>query len=124
MVWLFGYLKRRLGIPINTNSYKDKCYKTLHTWCLRFLARYSFSIRNVTHVGQKLKINAKQQYYDFYKMLYNLRYQIGDYENYQNLFNMGETPIWFEMASVEKIGEKTVNVTTFGSERSRISLIL
>ena len=35
--------------------------------------------------------------------------------------------IWFEITSktsVEKIGEKSVNVTTFGSERSKISLIL
>ena len=81
----------------------------------------------MTHIGQNLKLNAKQQYYDFYKKLYNLRNQIGDYDNYQNLFNMDETPIWFEMVSkttVEKIGEKSVNVTTFGSERSRISLIL
>jgi len=74
-----------------------------------------------------LNLNAKQQNFDFYKMLYNFRNQIGDYENYQNLFNMGETSIWFEMAyktSVEKIGEKSVNVTTFDTERSRISLIL
>ena len=105
--------QRRLGIPINTNTIilklLEKDNKTLLICCLCFLARYSFSIRNVTHVGQKLKLNAKQQYFDFYKMLYNLRNQIGDYENYQNLFNMKETPIWFEMASKtsdEKIGEK------------------
>ena len=40
---------------------------------------------------------------------------------------MDETPIWFEMIgkkTVEKIGNKTVNIKTFGSERNRISLLL
>ena len=40
---------------------------------------------------------------------------------------MDETPIYFEMfskTSVAKIGERSVNVKTFGSDRNRISLIL
>ena len=40
---------------------------------------------------------------------------------------MDETPIWFEMISkntISKLGEKGVIVRTFGSERTRISVIL
>ena len=40
---------------------------------------------------------------------------------------MDETPIWFEMVSlttITKIGEKCINVKTFGSDRARISVIL
>ena len=40
---------------------------------------------------------------------------------------MDETPIWFEMITkntISKLGEKSVMVRTFGSERTRISVIL
>ena len=40
---------------------------------------------------------------------------------------MDETPIWFEMYShttVEKIGNKSVTNKTFGSDRTRITLLL
>ena len=40
---------------------------------------------------------------------------------------MDETPIYFEMFSktcAAKIGERSVNAKTFGSDRNRISLIL
>ena len=40
---------------------------------------------------------------------------------------MGKTPIWFEMTrktKVEKMGNKTVNVKTFGTERTWLSLLL
>lgn len=45
----------------------------------------------------------------------------------ENLFNMDETPIMFEMVgktTIAKIGERNINIRTFGSERSRISVIL
>ena len=56
-----------------------------------------------------------------------MRFYIGDKENYSNIFNMDETPIWFEMVSqttIVKIGEKCINVKTFRSDRARISVIL
>ena len=40
---------------------------------------------------------------------------------------MDETPICFEMiarTTVEKIGEKSVNVRSYGSDRNRITVIL
>ncbi len=43
----------------------------------------------------------------------------------KNLFNMDETPIMLEMegkATIAKFGERNIN--NFGSERSRISVIL
>ena len=53
-----------------------------------------------------------------------MRFDIGDDENYENIFNMEETPIWFEMVSlttIAKIGQKSISIKTFGSERSRIT---
>jgi len=92
-----------------------------------FLKRYSYSIRTITDAGQKLKENSKIEYQEFFKWLYSLRFEIGDYENMCNIYNMDETPIWFEMISkntTSKLGEKSVMIRTFGSERIWISVIL
>ena len=72
--------QRHLEIAINTNEIinktiemdnklSDKSYYALHCWCYRFLARYSYSIRKPTHVGQKLKDNAGTEYRNFYNIL-------------------------------------------------------
>ncbi len=94
---------------------------------LQFLKRYSYGIRVITHMGQKIKDSSKEEYNSFYKNLYNLRFKIGDNENMDNLFNMDETPIMFEMVgktTIAKIGERNINIRTFGSERSHILVIL
>ena len=55
--------QRRLEIAINLNEiiYRaiemdktlvDKNYNTLYRWCYLFLARYCYSIRRSTHIGQ------------------------------------------------------------------------
>ena len=54
------------------NTLSDKSYYSLHNWCYRFLARYSFSIRKPTCVGQKLKETSGYEFKNFYK-IYNLR---------------------------------------------------
>lgn len=96
-------------------------------WCYRFLKRNSYGIRSITRIGQKIKESCKQEYADFFTNLYRLRFQIGDIEGYPNIFNMGETPICFEMiarTTIEKIGEKSVNVRSFGSDRNRVILCI
>ena len=79
------------------------------------------------HVDQKIKDSSQEDYKLFCKNLYNLRFKIGDNENMDNLFNMDETPIMFEMVgktTIAKIGDRNINIRTYGSERSRISVIL
>ena len=130
--------QRRLGIGISTNdiiykafefdkTMRDKKYKTLLEWCYQLLKRYSYSIRKITHVGQSIKSSSKEDYKHFLEIVYAIRKENGDFKNNFNIFNMDETPIYFEMVSnktIEKIGEKTVTIVTHGSERTRISLLL
>jgi len=99
----------------------------LLTWCYRFLKRNNFSIRQTTHLGLELKKNSKEEFIKFLNINYTIRrnYQIN--ESYEYIINIDKTPIWFEItgkAKVEKIGNKTVNVKTFGTERTRLSLLL
>ena len=130
--------QRRLEIGISTNEiiYKlieldpdqnKRSFHALQVWCYALLRRYGYGIRSITHAGQKLKENSKMEYEEFFRKLYSLRFRIGDDQNMCNIYNMDETPIWFEMISkntVSKIGEKIVTVRTFGSERTRLSVIL
>jgi len=44
-----------------------------------FLRRYFYDIRAITHAGQKLKENSKIEYQEFFRRLYSLRFEIGDY---------------------------------------------
>ena len=72
--------QRRLEIPISTNEIiyklieldkkqKDKQFHTLQKWCYGFLKRYSYGIRHISHVGQKIKDSSKQDYENFFKIL-------------------------------------------------------
>ena len=74
--------QRRLEIPISTNEIiyklieldkkqKDKQFHTLQKWCYGFLKRYSYGIRYISHVGQQIKYSSKQDYENFFKILYN-----------------------------------------------------
>ena len=129
---------RKLGISINTAniiikaieiypSFKEKKYKTLLSWCYRFLKRNNYSIRRTTHLGQELKANAKEEFVKFLNIIYSIRRTYNINESYEYIINIDETPIWFEMSSnttIEKIGNKSVTIKTFGSERTRLSLLL
>ena len=130
--------QRRLEIGITTNEIinkscellpiqKEKSYHALQIWCLRFLNRHSYSIRSISHIGQKLKENSYQEYKNFYNILYALRTKLGDAIDYGNLYNMDETPIYFESVmkkTIAPIGERSVSIKTHGGEHIRITLML
>ena len=78
--------QRRLEIGLTTNEIinkslelypenKNKFYSSLHMSCFRFLKRYSYKIRAVTHIGQQLKENAEIELHKFYETLYRMRSQ-------------------------------------------------
>ncbi len=88
---------------------KNKSYSALHMWFFRFLKRYSYKIRDVTHIGQQLKENAENQLHKFYEILYRMKSRIKELPD--------KTPIYFEMitkTTIAKIGTKSVNVKTHG----------
>ena len=106
---------------------KENSLHSLQMLCYRLLKRNSYGISSITHIGQKIKESYKQEYADFFTNLYRRRFHIGDIDSYPNIFNMDETPICFEIiahTTVEKIGEKSVNVRNFGIGRNRITVIL
>jgi hypothetical protein len=62
---------RKLGIALNSTEiilkaielfkdFEDKNYNALLSWCYSFLKRNNYSIRHITHSGQKLKNDSKE----------------------------------------------------------------
>ncbi len=61
----------------------------------------------------------------FYQFVANLRIE----KCYEmcNIFNMNETPVWFDMASnftVNQTGEKTVHIRETGNEKNWFTIVL
>lgn len=67
-------------LELETDQNK-RSYHALQVLCYAFLRRYPYGIRGITHAGQNLKANSKIEYQEFFKRLYSLRFEIGDYEN-------------------------------------------
>ena len=106
---------------------KNKSYHALVLWCFRFMKRNSLTIRIPTHIGQILRDNAYNQLNDFLRIIINTRKDLNICENLESIGNTDETPIWFEFfakKTIARIGEKNINVRTFGSEKSRITVLL
>ena len=94
--------QRRLEISITTNEIINKSQELLPTQkeksyhSTNFLNRLSYSIRSISYNVQKLKESSFQEYKNFYNKLYVFRKKFGDAIDYGNLYNMDETPIYFE----------------------------
>ena len=90
------------------------------------LERYNLSIRHASHIGQKLSLNAKNDYYSFlyetvkYRKIYNIN------DNFDLIINCDETPLFFEMVDKTTIkkGEKNIIITTKGSKKKHITCLL
>lgn len=128
---------RYLGVAITTHeiiykaielmpSLKIKKYKTLCKWYQRYLNRNGFSYRNPTNIGQKPKEDAIDQLMNFLIINISIRkkFNILDEQDLCRIGNVDEAPIVFKMfqkKTIEKIGNKTVTILTFCTEKAKTS---
>jgi len=99
----------------------------LKLWCTRFLRRMGFSIRKIGHYAQKTKDNVVDFIKEFilYKNKIILEYNLEN--NEECIGNADETPIWLEPVdnkTVDIIGNKDINMITFGKDKERVSVML
>ena len=100
-------------------------FKTSQRWILGFMKRYKLALRRRTRISQKLPDKTQELLESFYKFVTNLR--IEKCFELKNIFNMDETPVWFDMAGVYTVnpkGEKTVHVRATGNEKNRFTVVL
>src|SRR2546423_4638944 len=102
-----------------------KEFKTSQRWILGFMKRYKLALRRRTRISQKLPDKTRELLESFYDFITNLR--IEKCFELKNIFNMDETPVWFDMAGVYTVnvkGEKTVHVRATGNEKNRFTVVL
>ena len=108
---------------------KIKSYSALQKWSYGFIRTWRYIIRRITHVGKKLKANSIEQMNELFNILKNIRTNqlIINEKDHNWIWNADETVIWLDLikgTSIEKIGNKKVNVHSFGNEKVRLSIIL
>ena len=94
-----------------------KNHNTIYSWYCSFLKRYGYYIKCTTHIAKKLKENTRITYKDFLTFVYKMRDEIGDLDDYDNIINMDEIPIY-----MDNISDKTLEPKGVGL-KSRISII-
>ena len=108
-------------------AFSKKSYDALHHWFKRFRIGHSYYIRKVTKITQSLPKyfleNLRAFLYQSIKDSLDLITEL----NSNLIGNVDETPICLEPitnTTLEKIGEKTIKIRTFGKSKQRISCLL
>lgn len=88
-----------------------KEFKASYHWLAAFMKRNKLALRHCTKTLQKLLEQTRPLLEKFYQLINDLKmensYKLG------NIFNMDETPVWFDMSgtiTVNPKGEKTVHI--------------
>jgi len=100
-------------------------FKMSVNWLYAFMKRQRLSLRRRIKISQKLPQQTEELLERFRQFVAHLRIE----KCYEmcNIFNMDETPVWFDMAgnfTVNQIGEKTVHIRETGNEKNRFTIVL
>jgi len=100
-------------------------FKVSLFWLRLFLKRYGLSLRRRTKVSQKLPKQVEESLESFNKFVTQLRIE----KSFElcDIFNMDETPVWFDMAgdfTVNPKGEKTVHIRGTDNEKNQFTVVL
>ena len=114
-----------LNILKEDNNVLVENFKMSNHWVSAFMKRYKLAWRRRTRISQKLPAQIEEPLERFHQFIIRLRveksYELG------NIFNMDETPVWFDMAgnfTVNQKGEKTVQIRATGNEKNRFTVVL
>ena len=100
-------------------------FKASDGWLRKFLVRNNLVLRAKTSLAQSLPIDLENKITEFRRNLLNIR-ENGDF-SYDNIGNMDETPVYFDMVpskTVDRKGKKTIKVRSTKSEKRRITVTL
>jgi transposase len=95
------------------------------SWINSFMKRFGLSLRRRTKISQKMPEDTEQKLDEFRRFIIRLRAQFNFDLN--NIFNIDETPVWFDMAgnmTVNNKGDKTVHIRTTGNDKNRFTVVL
>jgi hypothetical protein len=122
-VAMFEILKEPEMTALYGNSAEN--FKASFRWLTSFMKRYKLSLRRRTKISQKLPKQTEELLEQFYQFVTRLR--IKKSFEFRNIFNMDETPVYFDMAgnfTLNAIGDKTVHIRGTGNEKNRFTVVL
>ena len=97
-------------------------------WCSLFLKRHSIFFLKAVYIGQPLPNKVNSVINVFLRDIIRARKRMNIVDQRLELIiNMDETPIYFdipEKTTIELKGTKNVKISTFGNDKSRVSVIL
>ena len=100
-------------------------FKTSNRWISAFMRRYKLAWRRRTRISQKLPAQTQELLEYFQEFIVRLRTEKCFELN--NIFNMDETPVWFDMAgnfTINQKGDKTIHIRSTGNEKNRFTVVL
>ena len=100
-------------------------FKTSNRWLSAFMKRYKLSWRRRTRISQKLPAQTEELLNKFRQFIIQLRTE--KCFELCNIFNMDETPVWFDMAgnfTIDQKGKKTIQIRSTGNEKNRFTVVL
>ena len=106
-------------------KYNFPNFKASASWCTRFMDWSGLTLRQKTHIAQKLPKDIDEKVHNFFAFVIKERKRL-DFA-LKNIINMDETPMYFDMpgnTTVNKVGSKTVSVKTTGYERQYFTVVL
>jgi hypothetical protein len=95
------------------------------SWVKSFMKRFGLSLRRRTKISQKLPEDLEEKLDEFRRFIIRLRTQYNFDLN--SIFNMDETPVWFDMAgniTVNNKGDKTIHIRTTGNDKNHFTVVL
>ena len=136
--------QRKKGLAVNYTSVKLQMYKILKEsaiqvlypmgehefqgtlfWIYSFMKRFDLSLGRKTKISQKLPEDTEAKIEEFRRFIIRLRTKYNFDLN--SIFNMDETPVWFDMAGSMTINnkeDKTVYIRTSENDKNRFTVVL
>ena len=100
-------------------------FKKSHRWLIAFLRRYRLALRRRTRISQKLPSKTQDLLEKFQQ--YIIRLRLKKSFELENILNMDETPVWFDMTgnfTINPKGKKTVHIRATGNEKNQFTVVL
>ena len=104
---------------------RSEDFKTSHHWLIAFIKRFRLALRRWTRIFQKLPNQIEELLEKFHQFVTNLR--IEKSFELENIFNMDETPVWFDIAgnfTINPKGKKTIHIRVIKNEKNWFTVIL
>ena len=103
----------------------NQSFKGSAGWFRRFCKRHNIAFRRSTHIAQHAKELTDDRVDKFLRFVISMR-RLRGYRD-QDILNMDETPVWFEMpgkSTYDYKGKSEITVSSTGHEKQRITVTL